>query len=371
MKIIVVGAGILGASTAYHLALADAEVILIDQAHEGRATAAGAGIICPWAGTGRDPEFYELLATSARYYTTVLEQLAADGETDVSYRRVGALVVAAETSMLDHIERAVATRAAGWPEVGRISRLNAGEAARLFPPLRDDLAAVHIAGGARVDGRLLAAALVRAAQHHGARFLAGEAKLTFAGRHVSGVILGSEAIPADIVVVSAGAWACHLTLPGRKEAGVTPQRGQIVHLQLPGVHTRDWPVVLPQSDHYLLAFDDSRVVIGATRETGSGFDYRVTAGGQAEVIREGLKVAPRLTGATLLETRIGFRPISADGKPLLGYWSKGLIVGNGLGPSGLTLGPFCGRLLADLALGRSPELDLAPFRPDRFVSLAA
>ena len=47
MRVAVVGAGVLGASAAFHLALAGAEVVLADQAHEGRATAAGAGIVSP------------------------------------------------------------------------------------------------------------------------------------------------------------------------------------------------------------------------------------------------------------------------------------------------------------------------------------
>ena len=44
MRIVVVGAGILGASTAYHLARDGADVAIVDQAHDGQATAAGAGI---------------------------------------------------------------------------------------------------------------------------------------------------------------------------------------------------------------------------------------------------------------------------------------------------------------------------------------
>jgi len=43
----------------------------------------------------------------------------------------------------------------------------------------------------------------------------------------------------------------------------------------------------------------------------------------------------------------------------------GLVIGSGLGAAGLTIGPFAGRLLADVALGRPPALDLAPFDPLR------
>ncbi len=148
---------------------------------------------------------------------------------------------------------------------------------------------------------------------------------------------------------------------------IEPQRGQIVHLQLSGQDTSDWPVVLPPGSHYLLAFDDWRVVAGATRESGVGFDYRVTAAGQAEVLAEALHVAPGLATATIIETRVGFRPVGPGVRPLLGAvrgWD-GLLVGNGLGAAGLTIGPFAGKLLADAALGRETSFDLAPFDPLR------
>jgi D-amino-acid dehydrogenase len=134
---------------------------------------------------------------------------------------------------------------------------------------------------------------------------------------------------------------------------IEPQRGQIVHLHLPGVETAEWPVIFPLGGHYLLAFDDSRVVVGATREPGVGFDYRVTAAGQAEVLTQALHVAPGLATATMIETRVGFRPVG-PGRPVLGYveGSDWLLIGNGLGAAGLTIGPLGGRMLAEAALGR-------------------
>jgi D-amino-acid dehydrogenase len=44
---------------------------------------------------------------------------------------------------------------------------------------------------------------------------------------------------------------------------------------------------------------------------------------------------------------------------------KGLVIGNGLGAAGLTIGPLAGRLLADVVLDRRPALDLAAFDPLR------
>ena len=67
----------------------------------------------------------------------------------------------------------------------------------------------------------------------------------------------------------------------------------------------------------------------------------MTAGGLAQVLGEALAVAPGLAAATHLETRVGFRPMGPDAKPLLGPVPGvgGLVVATGLGPTGLTMGP--------------------------------
>ncbi len=78
-------------------------------------------------------------------------------------------------------------------------------------------------------------------------------------------------------------------------------------------------------------------------------------------------MAPGLGCATVIETRIGFRPLGPDTRPLLGAAAgmDRLVIGNGMGPSGLTIGPFAGRLLAQAALGQPPDLPLEPYDPFR------
>ena len=367
MRIVVVGAGVLGASTAYHLAREGADVAVVDQAHEGRATAAGAGILCPWASHVDDPAFYELYAAGARYYSDLVPALSELGETDLGFRRVGALIVSTDPTELKSAESLLRDRRMEAPEIGDVDRLFPREVKALFPPLRADLAGIHVAGGARVDGRRLAASLLRAAEHHGATVARGFVELISRGDRVPSVRLDDREIVADAVVITAGAWSPAQLRPLGINLPIQPQRGQIIHLHLPGQETNSWPVVLPPGSHYLLAFDDSRVVAGATRESGAGFDYRVTAAGQAEVLSEALRIAPGLGAATLVETRVGFRPVSLDGWPLLGQVRnvEGLVIGNGLGAAGLTIGPLAGRLLADVVLDRQPPLDLAPFDPLR------
>lgn len=367
MKIAVIGSGIVGASAAYHLAKEGAEVVIVDKEHQGQATAAGAGIICPWISRVDHKDWYAIAKRGALYYPSLIENLKQDGEGDFGYRMVGALSVSSNSDELNAIEESVRQKKAETPEVGEITRLTAAEARELYPPLREDLEAVHVTGAARLDGRLLRDAMLNGAKRHGVVILNGEGDLVSQNNKVTGVEVDGNVIAADAVIVTAGAWAKDLLAPLGIDLKIEPQRGQIAHLEVNGEDTSNWPVVLPESTHYLVAFDHSKVVVGATRETGSGFDYRLTAAGVKEVLDEALSVAPGLAEGTLKEVRIGFRPAGPDILPLLGTVpaAEGLVIATGLGASGLTMGPYVGNLAADLALKRELELDLSPYDPLR------
>jgi D-amino-acid dehydrogenase len=366
VKIVIIGGGVLGASAAFHLArTGGAQVTVIDAQLDGRATAAGAGIICPWVSGVEDPVFYRLYAAGGEYYADLVAGLAELGETDLGFRRAGAMLVSDDPQELVWLERSA--RARRVPAMGEVTRLSPAEAQGLFPLLRPELGGVLVAGGARVDGRLLAAALLRAAERRGATVILGHAEPAVEAGRIVGVDVGGERLAADCAIVAAGAWADQVLRPFGLGLAVQPQRGQIMHLMLDTADTASWPVILPLGSHYIVPFDGGRIVVGATRETGAGFDYRVTAAGQAEVLSEALWIAPGLRPAAVIETRVGFRPVGAEVRPLLG-WVRGidgLAVGNGLGAAGLTIGPFAGRLLADLVTGQGGLMDLTPFDPMR------
>lgn len=365
MKIAVIGAGMLGASTAYHLALAGHQVIVFDEGHPGKATLAGAGIVCPWATKADDESWYALYAAGARYYDQLIADLTARGESQVGYRKVGALVVADDPAEFDAAAERLARRTAAAPETGGFQEISPEQARDHFPPLREDMKALFVPGGARVDARLLSAAMLRAAVAAGAELRSDLATLQLLNGRAILRDGRDQDVAVDQIVVAAGAWASRILAPLGLNHPVVPQRGQIVHLSLPGVDTSRWAVLLPMASHYLLAFDDSRVVIGATRENGTGFDYRVTAAGQHEVLSAGLHFAPGLANATILETRVGFRPAGPSITPILGRVEgiEGLVIGNGLGASGLTIGPLAGKLLASIAVGEDPGFDLTPYTP--------
>jgi D-amino-acid dehydrogenase len=382
--VIVIGGGIVGASAAYRLARSGARVTLVDRADVGQATAAGAGIISPGTSYNPPPDFFPLAFHAVAYYDTLLAALAEDGETEAEtgFEVVGLLHVAtteAEAMALPVLLRLIEERhRSGAPRIGAVQMLSGDEARTLFPALGACLGAIHTSDAARVDGRLLRDAMRRGAERHGARSVTGSAE---AIREVgSGVELtvNGETLTAGAAILAGGAWSGALAETLGVGVGVRlpvfPQRGQILHLRLPDRETAHWPIVVGFHSHYILTFPRDRVVAGATRESDSGFDARMTAGGVREALDEALRVAPGLADATLQEVRVGLRPASPDGLPLLGRipGCERLYVATGHGASGLQLGPYSGALVADLALGQSsaPDLgadvDLAPFAPERF-----
>lgn len=362
---IVVGTGVAGASSAYALARRGAEVVAIDSNRVGQATAAGAGIIQPWSSAAAtSAPWYELYLAGAAYYPTLLDRLGEDGSADVGYARSGSLVVSSDEALLADVESRTRRHQPSRPEVGEVARITPAQARALFPPLAPHLSAVHISGGGRVDGRKLRLGLLDGARRHGSLVLSGEACLLFRDGAVTGVRAGDSVVNADAVVVAGGAWSNGLLAPLGLRLPVQPQRGQILHLEIPGVDPGGWPSIHPLNSHYMVCFA-GRVVVGATRETGSGFDPRITAGGLHEVLTAALSIAPGLACATHIETRVGLRPLSPEHVPQIGLVPgvPGLAVITGFGAAGLTMGPIAGELIADMIFGVSPALDMSPFMP--------
>ncbi|KON86018.1 oxidoreductase [Sporosarcina globispora] len=362
---IVIGAGILGASAAYHLAKAGAKVTVIDRKDPGQATDAAAGIICPWLTQRRNKAWYALAKGGAAYYQTLIRELEKDGETETGFQKVGAISLHTDPIKLEKMEERAVKRHDDAPEMGEITALSPEQTYELFPPLAKEYASVHVSGAARVNGRELRDALLQAAQKHGAELVHGSAELVCQGDEVTAVKACGKQYDAESVIAAAGAWAGELFKPLGIHLDVKPQKAQIIHLQLDGGDTGNWPVVMPPNNQYILAFEGGRIVVGATHEDDMGYDLRVTAGGLNEIFEKALAIAPGLADGTFAEARVGFRPYTPGFLPVIGQVPglKGLYISNGLGASGLTAGPFLGAQLAKLALGQEVDIDLSLYDP--------
>ncbi|MEH7074639.1 NAD(P)/FAD-dependent oxidoreductase [Neobacillus drentensis] len=358
-SIIVIGAGILGASTAYHLALEGAEVTLVDRMDQGQATDAAAGIVCPWLSQRRNKAWYQLAKGGARYYPELIAHLETDGENETGYRKVGAISLHMDKNKLEQMAERALRRREDAPEIGEVTILSPVETKQLFPPLSEEFGSVHVSGGARINGRAIRELLIRASIKKGITYLNGNASLVIERNKAIGIKLEEKILFADQVIVTAGAWANELLQPLSVHFLVKPQKAQIIHLQLPETNTSQWPVVIPPLNHYILTFSNGRVVVGSTHENEAGFDTSVTASGINEILSKALEVAPGLAASTYLETRVGFRPFTPGFLPVFGALPgyQGIYLANGLGASGLTSGPYLGKELAKLVLGKPTEID--------------
>lgn len=371
---IVIGGGVVGAATAYHLVRAGVKTLLIDRHDVGRATDAGAGILAPELSASYPDAWFNFAVAATAYYPTLLDQLQADGGGETSYAVCGMLTVAATEDEVPAFTRAkeiILARQASRqaPTIADLHEVSAQEARELFPPLTDVLGAIYFRHAARVNGRHLNRALQQAAQNRGLTIRQGSVDhLLLQGSHVTGVAVGGENIAGERVVIAGGAWSSAFGAQLGVQIPVAPQRGQIAHFDLPDQETAHWPVITAYHGHYIVCWPGGRVVCGATREPGAGYAPHTTVSGVHEVLGEALRVAPGLAPAQLYEMRVGLRPYPADGLPILSAvpgW-EGVVVVTGHGPTGLTLGPYSGKIAADLVQGQAAASDIRAFNLARF-----
>jgi D-amino-acid dehydrogenase len=359
----VVGGGIVGASVSYHLARKGVETLLIDRNDDGRATDAGAGVISPATSsrTG-DDGWFDFATDAVAYYPELNAQLERRGAGETSYRRQGTIAAAIDSDEIEPYEEAV--RRIDERGLDSIEEIDPEAAIEQFPALAEPKRAFYYPEAARVDGRAFADALLAAARTHGLETLDSDVvSLHIRNRTASGVETAGEGrVDAENVVVAGGAWSPTFAEALGVNLPVEPHRGQVAHLDLPETETDSWPIVNGFRHHYIVPWPDGKIVFGATREPDAGFDPRLTAGGVDEVLTEGLRVAPGLSDATLEELRVGLRPVSADRRPILGAIPdiEGAYVATGHGATGLMLGPYSGKIVADRVAEETGHI------PDRF-----
>ena len=370
--VVVVGGGIVGTSAGLRCASAGARVAVVDAGLPGQATAAGAGIVSPVGLSGHETslQWTSLVASAIRHYDRLLDLLGEAGMSDVGFSRVGEIVVPTQETdgpLLEDLAAHLTILAEQGIPVARVERLSPPDVICSWPELRTDLPGLFIENVARLDGRRMCAAIRDLARSRGATFIDGHASISIGADGSCALRVDGAPVGADSIILAAGAWPMPTLAALGVRTTVHPVRGQIVHLDVEPARTEDRPVVNTFEGHYFLGFPEHRVVTGGTHEPDAGFDYRVTAEGLHSVLSKALRIAPGLGAGTVVETRVGFRPRSADGYPLLGRppSAHDVVVATGLGSWGLTLGPMVGAVAAEQAVGLPSSTDLDFLTPDR------
>lgn len=357
-KIAVIGGGIVGATASYYLAKAGHSVSVFDSG-TGQATAAAAGIICPWLSRRRNKKWYRLVSEGAAFYDKLLADLASDGLKTDAYARCGALILGQSAKYIQEVHDRALERREQAPLIGSVAILNGAELQKAFPSLTNAEQALYVGGGARVDGRELTKTLLQAATRFGGSIHKGTVSLA---RDNDGTlsVLTPDGGPQkfDAVILAAGAWLPQLLQPLGYTVDVRGQKGQLVVLQNEDNDSQNYPVIMPQGEIDLLPFGQGKTIVGASHENDKGYDLQPDASVTDPLLEQALTWLPDLKDAAITDIRIGTRAYTSDFSPFFGS-VPGLdncFAASGLGSSGLTSGPLIGYLLAELAQGKASTL---------------
>ncbi|MFF4534576.1 NAD(P)/FAD-dependent oxidoreductase [Streptomyces aureus] len=370
--VVVVGAGMVGAACALYAAREGFDVTVVDRGPvAGGTTGAGEGNLLV-SDKPPGPEL-DLALLSGRLWADLAEENAQA----VEYEAKGGVVVASTPEGLSALE----TFAEGQRAAGVLAEPVAADRLHdLEPYLAPGLAgAVRYPQDTQVMPALAAAHLLRAS---GARLLTGHTVtevLRGKDGSVRGVRTDRGELHAPAVVNAAGTWGGAVASLAGVTLPVLPRRGFVLVTEpLPRrvrhkVYAADY-VADVASDSAALQTSPvvegtaaGPVLIGASRER-VGFDRSFSLPVVRELAAGATRLFPFLARVRALRTYLGFRPYLPDHLPAIGPDPRapGLFHACGHEGAGIGLSTGTGRLIAQVLAGGTPDLDLTPFRPDRF-----
>ena len=367
--IAIIGGGVIGLTLARALRRDGADIAVIDAGEAiPAATHAAAGMLAPsfeysgeHAAESDDrlkTALYRLGALGLSMWADYAAALEEETGVFVDYRGGGALGLAYGASQRDDLSAQAAwVRAHG----GAAEMISGDEARAMEPALSDDvIAALHAPADAQVDPRRLTTALRTSLERNAVTQLA--ARVTGLERNGDAHVLKLESgkqIQASRLVLAGG--AVSQLVPKRL---VHPVKGEAVALTVAdGVIRR----IVRAPGAYLCPKAEGRLVIGATEEIGRE-DLTVEPASIAGLKANAVRAAAALAAAPEIERWAGLRPGTQDGAPIIGADKEGRFLALGHYRNGVLHAPAAADALAAQILGRAPNIDLAPFRPERFGS---
>lgn len=373
--IVVVGAGIVGASTAYYLTQAGVSVTVLDAATPA-AGASGASDGAVSVATKRPGPMMRL----ARQARALYASLSSEGVlSDLFHTRSTYLF-----ARTDEEAALLAQHGNDLSQEGeRVRSLTRGELLQRIPGLGANVLAGLEAPddghalGYQIVNRLLARAHIVPRRHAPVR------RLSVVNGRVVGVETDTDRIAADVVMIAAGLGSSRFM--GLEDV-LIPRKGQLVVTDravptgaaLPGplmsaAYLAAKRAIKPARSGVSLVIDPLRTgqfLIGSSREEARD-DLQTNAPTVAEILREALEVYPPVAHQRVIRTFAGVRTATRDGLPIVGHHPHldGLVIATGFEGDGICLGPLMGAAAACLAQGKDTDIDIAALSPARLFTL--
>lgn len=405
MKVIVLGGGVIGTTTAYYLARSGAEVVVLDRqsgvAQETSFANAGQvspGYSTPWAAPGipfkamkwmfqkhaplsirPDGSLFQLrwmaamlkncsaeryavnkerMMRVAEYSRACLRQLRADTGIAYEHRSQGTLQLFRTQAQLDAVQRDVAVlKECGVP----YELLNREQLATAEPALAQ--ARERLTGGLRLpndetgDCHLFTQALAALARGLGVDFRFDQTVdgLVTEGDRITGVRVGGQVLTADRYVLAFGSYSRGFLKPLGLKLPVYPVKGYSLTVPLLNPELAPLSTVLDETFKVAVTRFDNRIRVGGMAEL-AGFDLSLNPRRRATLE---MVVSDLFPGGDLprAEFWTGLRPMTPDSTPIVGATPyANLLLNTGHGTLGWTMACGSGKLVADLALARTPDI---------------
>lgn len=421
VKVIVLGGGVIGVTTAYYLAKSGHEVVVVDR-QQGAAletSFANAGEVspgysAPWAGPGvpmkaikwllmkhgplvirpkLDARMWIWLAqmlrncTEARYAVNkgrmvrlaeysrdCLRELRA--ETGIAYdeRAQGTLQLFRSQSQLDGTEGDIAVLKQYGVPFELLDQAGCIAAEPGLTHVREKFAGgLRLPGDETGDCHMFTQSLARLAADRGATFMFGTSikGLRTSGTQVTGVMTGAGELTGDRYVVALGSYSplvvgkIGLSLP------VYPVKGYSI--TVPIVEPEAAPVSTVMDETYKVAITrlGDRIRVGGTAEI-SGYSHELYAARRATLEHSLKDLFPGAGDLGRATFWTGLRPMTPDGTPIIGRTPYGnLYLNTGHGTLGWTMACGSGRVLDDLISGRKPGIDASYLEMARYKAPSA
>lgn len=416
MKVLILGSGVIGVTSAYYLARAGHEVTVVDRQPEpaletsfANAGEVSPGYSSPWAGPGvpvkavkwllmkhgplvirpkLDPVMWVWLlkmlrnCTSARYAVNKsrmipiaeysrdsLRDLRRDIGIQYDERSQGTLQLFRHQAQLDGTAEDIAV----LKQYGVPFEVLSREGCIAVEPA---LAGVKekFVGGLRLpqdetgDCHMFTQSLAKHAQALGVRFLfnTGIDRIVTDGARVSGVATSAGLLQADAYVLALGSWSSRLVAPLGISLPVYPVKGYSITVPIKDASGAPESTVMDESYKVAITRLGNRIRVGGTAEI-SGYSDRLYDARRATLDHSLTDLFPR--GGDLAKSTFwsGLRPMTPDGPPVIGPTQyANLHLNTGHGTLGWTMSCGSGRVLADMLSGRKPDIDVSALTVERY-----
>ena len=372
--VVVIGGGLVGTSTAFHLAaLSNRTVALVER---GQICSGGTATSCAIVRTHYSVPSNVALAVHSLKIFDDFPTYLDDPEAESGFVRSGYLILADEGKTSDKLIANMRMQ----EEFAETHAVSHEEALDLHPML--DLTGIDAVGyephSGYADPYLTTSGFERAARRRGVTVMADQQveRLRTDGMRVTGVETNRGVIHAGSVVCAIGPWTRMLTDPLGIETQLEVSRHTVLTLRSDNSYGRLLPVIKDLSTENKMYFRPSTggVVLVGTGDYGDPIvdpDVMSEALDEDFVLLQGSQITrrmPSFADAALADSWVGAYDITPDWNPVLGApagWEQ-LVLAYGFSGHGFKLAPAVGKILAQTVLGETPDVDIAAYHHGRF-----